>query len=55
MNLVQMLIPAAVTATVMTFMSEGLDRWERVPLNLGTFLLTLFIVKLIQMTRAESK
>jgi urea transporter len=53
MNIVQILIAAAVTATVMTVMSEGLDRWERVALNLGTFFLTLFIVKLIQKARAE--
>lgn len=52
MNIVQILI-AAVTVTVMTVMSEGLDRWERVALNLGTFFITLFIVKLIQKARDE--
>lgn len=53
MNIGQLLIAAAVTATVMTFMSEGLDRWERVALYLGTFFITLFIAKLIQKVRAE--
>jgi hypothetical protein len=53
MNIVQLFIAAAVTATVIIVMREGLDRWERVSLNLGTFFLTLFIVKLIQKVRAE--
>lgn len=53
MNIVQILIPAAVTATVMTVLGEEFDRWERVALNLGTFFLTLFIVRLITKARAE--
>lgn len=54
MNIVQILIAAAVTATVMTVLSEGLERWERLALNLVTFFLVLFILKLFQKVRVKN-
>ncbi|MBH0171437.1 hypothetical protein [Fictibacillus sp. 18YEL24] len=51
MNILPIIIAAAVSATVVTAFSESLVSWERITLSLGSFFITISIIKVVQKVR----